>query len=363
MSEARFSSSRPAQIHRLGRVFYDEGLRMQKAMAGYVKDPTQPGQVLILEHTPVFTLGRNATRRDIHVNDAFLEERGVDVFDTDRGGQVTYHGPGQIVVYPVCNLRQGRADVNSLVWGLEESMIRTAGDFGVSAERLPGFPGIWVQTPRGYEKLGALGIHLQRWISTHGIAFNVEPELAHFRWITPCGITDKGVCSLKSLLGDGSPSWSEAATHLERHLVDVLRFDVQPTPQPNPQVSVLVWRRTPQGPQALLRPQSEVGESSISGVPDRGESLEACAIRSVNQQTGLQGALQPLLVHSLWANAYADEAGGEPRLAEETCFHLEASPDSEAPREGRWSSFEEAASLLQGGSAASLRMLRKRLEA
>jgi lipoyl(octanoyl) transferase len=215
MGDIGFTTSRPAQIRRLGHVLYPAGLRMQRAMAEYVKGEDRPDQVLVLEHDPVFTLGRNATRQDIHVNDAFLRERGVTIHETDRGGQVTYHGPGQIVVYPICNLRGGREDVGRLVRGLEEAMIRAAGDFDIRAYRIAEYPGAWVDTPRGAEKIGAVGIHLSRWITTHGIAFNVAPELASFRWITPCGITDKGVCSFASLLGDRAPNWTQVADHLE----------------------------------------------------------------------------------------------------------------------------------------------------
>ena len=225
-SEPRFS--RPAQIRMLGRVFYSAGLRMQRGMAEYVQGSGRPDQILVLNHNEVFTLGRNASRGDIHVSDAFLQEAGVEVHETDRGGQVTYHGPGQVVVYPICNLRGGREDLGCLVRGLEEAMIRTAGDWGVTASRLKGFPGIWVDTPRGLEKLGAVGLHLHRWTTTHGIAFNVDTELSRFRWITPCGITDKGVCSLKSLLGGEAPSWDEASERLARHLVDCLGLEERP---------------------------------------------------------------------------------------------------------------------------------------
>ena len=226
MGPIGFTPPRPAQVRRLGHVLYAAGLRLQRALAAHVEGGQEPDQIVILEHNPVFTLGRNATRADIHVTDAFLQERGVGVFETDRGGQVTYHGPGQIVVYPICNLKGGREDVGRLVRGLEEAMILTAADFGVTAARLEGLPGIWVGTPRGPEKLGAVGIHLHRWITTHGIAFNVAPDLAHFQWITPCGITDKGVCSLQSHLGDAAPTWDEAADRLEAHLIRVLGLEL-----------------------------------------------------------------------------------------------------------------------------------------
>ena len=189
---------------------------MQKALAEHVANAGNPDQLVMLSHNPVFTLGRNASTADIHVSPGFCEQHGVEIQQTDRGGEVTYHGPGQIVVYPICNLVGGRQDVGHLVRGLEEAMIRTAADFGVAADRLKGAPGIWVNTPRGLEKLGAVGLHLRRWITTHGIAFNVEPDLAHFGWITPCGFTDKGVCSLRSLLGDAAPDFENAVSSDDR---------------------------------------------------------------------------------------------------------------------------------------------------
>jgi lipoyl(octanoyl) transferase len=189
-------------------------------------------QILLLEHDPVFTLGRNASRADIHVSDEFLAESGVEVRRTDRGGQVTYHGPGQIVAYPICNLRGGRLDVRGLVRGLERAMMGTAADFGVRAERLAGHPGAWVNTARGWEKLGAIGIHLKKWVSTHGLAFNVAPDMDRFRWITPCGIADKGVCSLGTLLGGSCPPWADACASLERRLFEALELEPLPAPDP-----------------------------------------------------------------------------------------------------------------------------------
>ncbi len=138
MPETGFSVPHPAQLRRFGRVFYPAGLRLQKALADYVDEEGRPDQLVLLEHDPVFTLGRNATPADIHMSEDFLAAQGVSVHRTDRGGEVTYHGPGQIVAYPICNLRGGREDVGRLVRGLEEAMIRTAADFGVVADRLEG---------------------------------------------------------------------------------------------------------------------------------------------------------------------------------------------------------------------------------
>lgn len=369
MAEIGFTSRRPAQIRRLGRVSYEAGLRMQKALAQGVREGKLPDQVLVLEHPPVFTLGRNATRQDIHVNDAFLDERGVEVFETDRGGQVTYHGPGQLVVYPICNLGDGRKDLGRFVRGLEEAMIRTAEDFGVIAERLEGFPGVWVNTTRGWEKLGALGIHLQRWITTHGIAFNVAPEMHHFRWITPCGITDKGVCSLSSLLGEGAPSRELAAAHMEGHLVEVFGFDLLPVTPPSQSVSALTWRRGPLGPEVLMmlrQPEQGLWWSSVTGMLEPGEGLEAAAHRELREEVGLSGTLQPLgLVHTFWVDpAILHLPEGEPRFNTETCFHMEVPAEAEVRlsqeehSEYRWCSLEEAHALMRWeGSKAAVKRL------
>ena len=373
MSETGFSSPRPTQIRRLGHVLYAAGLRMQAAMAAYVAPGDRPDQILVLEHNPVFTLGRNATRQDIHVSDPFLKERGVEIFETDRGGQVTYHGPGQIVIYPICNLKGGREDVGRLVRGLEEAMIRTAADFAVTARRLHGFPGIWVETPRGLEKLGALGLHLNRWITTHGIAFNVAPDLAHFRWITPCGITDKGVCSLESLLGAAAPTWDQAADRLQAHMAQLLALDPQPVQPPSRSVSALTWRRGRNGPELLVMlrtPGHGLWWSSVTGMLEPGETPEAAAHRELMEETGLTGTLRPLdFTHSFWMDPrILGFPAGEPRFNTEICFHMEVAPEArvnlalDEHSEYRWCGFGEARELMMWeGSKTALELLGRKL--
>ena len=373
MSDFGFTVSRPAQLRRFGRVFYPAGLRMQKALAAHVDEADRPDQLVILEHDPVFTLGRNATPADIHMSDDFLRAQGVSVHRTDRGGEVTYHGPGQIVAYPICNLRGGREDVGRLVRGLEESMIRTAADFGVTADRLKGAPGIWVETPRGPEKLGAIGLHLSRWISTHGIAFNVCPNLDHFRWITPCGFTDKGVCSLASLLGDGAPTWQEATDRLQAHLIDLLAMDLQPTRGPSRSVSALTWRRGTDGPEILMMlrvPEHGLWWQSVTGMMEPGETPEQTAHRELMEETGLTGTLRPLgLSHSFWVDpSIVRFPDAEPRFNTETCFTMEVAPEAEVRLEPAehteflWCGLDAAQERMKWeGSKAAVALLRTAL--
>ncbi len=370
MDAAGFTSPRPAQLRRFGRVFYGAGLRMQKALADFVREGERPDQLVMLEHDAVFTLGRNATRADILVAPEFLDANGVSVHETDRGGEVTYHGPGQIVVYPICNLRGGREDVGRLVRGLEEAMIRTAADFGVKADRLKGAPGIWVETPRGLEKLGAVGLHLSRWITTHGIAFNVDPFLPHFRWIVPCGFTDKGVCSLRSLLGEACPSFETALDHLQRHLCEVLALDLQPTHPTSRSVGALTWRRGHSGPEILMmlrQPRHGRWWSSVTGMMEPGESPAASCLREIKEETGLAPLrLEALdLSHSFWVDpAIVRFPDPEPRFNMETCFHAEVAPDAavnldlEEHETFRWCAPEEALELMRWeGAKAALKRL------
>ncbi len=373
MSHIGFDTPRPAQLRRFPMVFYTAGLRMQKALADYVKDPANPDQLVMLSHNPVFTLGRNATMADIHLSPEACEQAGVEIQQTDRGGEVTYHGPGQIVVYPICNLSGGRQDVGRLVRGLEEAMIRTAADFGVAAHRLKGAPGIWVETPRGLEKLGAVGLHLSRWITTHGIAFNVAPNLTHFGWITPCGFTDKGVCSLGSLLQKDAPDFETAADCLQQHLCDCLSLDIQPSRKPSQSVNALTWRRGADGPEILMmlrQPTHGLWWQSVTGMMEPDETFEETAHRELKEETGLGGTLTPLpLKHSFWVDStiihFPDP---EPRFNTETCFHMQVSGDSvvrlapEEHSEFKWCGFQEAHELMRWeGSKAVLRLLEKQL--
>ena len=179
-----------------GRVEYGDALGRQRRLVEQRKAGAIPDVFVLCEHPHVITLGRNAKREHLLADDASLASRGVLVHATDRGGDITYHGPGQLVGYPILNLNGHRRDVVWYVRQLEEVLIRAVGEFGVEAGRKAGMTGIWV----GEEKLAAIGVHLSRWVTSHGFALNVTTDLSYFHWIVPCGITDKRVTSLERLL-------------------------------------------------------------------------------------------------------------------------------------------------------------------
>lgn len=162
-----------------------------------------PDALLLLEHPPVLTLGRRGDQGHILATPSELEALGIDVFHAGRGGDVTYHGPGQVVGYPILSLEPDRRDVRRYVSDLEGIMIDVCGSFGLVADRSPGQIGCWVGERS--RKIGAVGVRISRWVTTHGFALNVDPDPAHFRAIVPCGIADKPVTSLARELGFAPP--------------------------------------------------------------------------------------------------------------------------------------------------------------
>jgi lipoyl(octanoyl) transferase len=190
---------RKLEVRTLGLVPYDDALALQRTLV----DERQRGQVddllLLLEHPHVLTLGvrGDGGRSHILASSDQLAGRGVDIHETGRGGDITYHGPGQLVGYPIVDLKPDRCDVHRYVRDLEEVLIRAAGDYGITAHRVEGLTGAWV----GRDKLAAIGVRLARWVTSHGFAFNVTTDLDYFSLIVPCGIADRGVTSLERLLG------------------------------------------------------------------------------------------------------------------------------------------------------------------
>lgn len=212
--------SRTITVHRLGRVDYAEAHALQERLQRARIRGAVGDTLLLLEHPPVITLGRGAKEANILLSRELLEARGFTVHEIGRGGDVTYHGPGQIVGYPILDLSPDRKDVRRYVRDLEELMIRLAGSYGLTAGRVDKLNGTWIED----RKIGAVGVRISRWVTMHGFAFNVSTDLSHFGVIVPCGIVGRGVTSLERELGR-EVAVDEALDHLEAHAADI--FDAE----------------------------------------------------------------------------------------------------------------------------------------
>ena len=190
-------AGRTLDVRRLGRMPYDQALELQKSLVEQRRAGTVGDLLLLVEHPSVLTLGvkGDGGRSHILASDEELASRQIGVFETGRGGDITYHGPGQIVGYPIIDLDPDRRDVHKYVRDIEEVLIRVAADYGIATARVSGLTGVWA----GDEKLAAIGVRIQRWVTSHGFALNHTTDLSHFGLIVPCGISDKGVTSLQTL--------------------------------------------------------------------------------------------------------------------------------------------------------------------
>ncbi len=212
----------------LGLAPYRETWELQRRVVAARKMNAVSDVLLLCEHPHVITLGRNGKSEHLRASDHLLRQMNVEFHATDRGGDITYHGPGQLVGYPILNLGEMRRDVVWYVRQLEEAMIRASSDFGVPAGRARGRTGVWVElTAGGEEKLAAIGVHISRWVTSHGFAYNVATDLRYFDLIVPCGIADKRPTSLERLLGR-PVSVAEVAPRVVARLAEVFNLDPQP---------------------------------------------------------------------------------------------------------------------------------------
>ena len=189
--------ARGCSVFNLGMVDFAEASQLQSELIEQRRAGKIPDVILFLQHRPVITIGAFGGEQNIMVPRDVLEKEGISVTHTDRGGDITYHGPGQLVGYPILDLKIRGRDVHQYVHDLEEVVIRTLGDYSINAHRDPDYPGIWV----GQEKICALGIRVVHWVTKHGFALNVNNDLKPFSYINPCGIVDRGVTSMRQLLG------------------------------------------------------------------------------------------------------------------------------------------------------------------
>jgi len=235
-ARADFPAARICQIRDLGRMGYAEAFELQRTLVEQRKRGEIPDQLLIVEHPHVVTMGRNGHDGNVLASPEVLSRSGIEFHRTDRGGDVTYHGPGQIVGYPIFDLREWKRDVIAYVRGIEQVIIDALKSFGISAHRDPGATGVWTtQGPRGGAsapvpaKIAAIGIHISRWVTSHGFALNVDTDLNYFRYIVPCGLT-KPVTSMRALgaltTWDTTASREQVIAALERTFGRVFERDM-----------------------------------------------------------------------------------------------------------------------------------------
>jgi len=210
----------------LGLIGYAEAWALQKRIVAARKAAAIEDVLLVCEHPHVITQGRNGKREHLLASEHVLRQKGVEYYETSRGGDITYHGPGQIVGYPILNLGAIRRDVVWYVRMLEEAMIRATSEFGITAERIAGKTGIWVKSGDTEEKLAAIGVHISRWVTSHGFAYNVSTDLRFFDLIVPCGIADRKATSLEKLLGR-SVEQVEVVPRIARHLGELFGLEMQ----------------------------------------------------------------------------------------------------------------------------------------
>lgn len=194
-------AERACSVYRLGRIGYSDAAAIQTDLAARRKLSEAPDSLLLLEHPPVITWGRNSRAANLLSSPQLLAREGIELVHTNRGGDITFHGPGQLVGYPIICLDGIRKDVIWYVRTLEEVLIRALGDFSLAAFRKPGMTGVWVEREAGPAKVAAIGVHISRWVTSHGFALNIDTDLRHYRHIVPCGIAEHPVTSLRELLG------------------------------------------------------------------------------------------------------------------------------------------------------------------
>ena len=211
----------------LGLIPYEEAFALQRRIVATRKAGAVPDVLLLCQHAHVITLGRSGKRENLLGSERLLEQMGVVFCESDRGGDITYHGPGQVVGYPILNLAKIRKDVVWYVRQLEEVMIRASADFGIAARRAEGKTGVWVEgADGGTEKLAAIGVHVSRWVTSHGFAYNVSTDLRYFDLIVPCGIRDCRAVSLEKLLGQAA-ACGAASQKIVAHFGEVFGLEMR----------------------------------------------------------------------------------------------------------------------------------------
>jgi len=335
--------TRICELRNLDLVTYENGMQLQQRLVEMRQNDAIPDQLLLLEHPPVITLGRGGDTRNLLAPAETLREQRVRFYETTRGGDITYHGPGQLVGYPIIHLGEGSRDVRKYVTKLEEVLIRTVADFGIRAERAEGKRGIWV----GEKKIAAIGVRISRWVTSHGFALNVNTNLEHFKLITPCGLPDTDVTSMSVEAGFSRPD--DVRARLVQHFAEVFEREIVPREPTIRLVKVMIH----DGERVLLlhrRPERGNFWQPITGSIEEGESPLETARREILEETGHPGEPEDLdlrqsfmIESQVLASRYpspivASEISFVAQLSSHAAIHL----DAEEHDHFGWFSFAEA---------------------
>ena len=279
---------RICQLRNLRLVTYENGMHLQQRLVAMRQAETIPDQLVLLEHPPVITLGRGGDAGNLLASPEVLRANGVRYYPTTRGGDITYHGPGQVVGYPIVHFGEGNRDVRKYVTKLEEVLIRTVADYGITATRVEGRRGIWV----GNDKIAAIGVRIARWVTSHGFALNVNTNLDHFRLITPCGIQGSGVTSIAKETGR-EIAIEEVREKLVKHFAEVFEREMVPVPDTIRLVKVMIHD---DHHVLLLHRKPERGNfwQPITGSIEDGETPIETARREIVEETGNPGGPETL---------------------------------------------------------------------
>jgi lipoyl(octanoyl) transferase len=311
---------RRCDLHRLHLVTYENGMKLQQKLVEMRQREEIADQLLLLEHPPVITLGRGGDSANLLATPDLLATHGVRFFETTRGGDITYHGPGQIVGYPILHLGEGNRDVRKYVTKLEEVLIRTVAEYGIVAERVEGKRGIWV----GNDKIAAIGVRIARWVTSHGWALNVRTNLDHFRLITPCGLRGTGVTSIAREAGRDI-AVDEVREVLAAKFAEIFERQLVPREPTIRLVKVLVHDGTGADTRVLLlhrRPERGNFWQPITGTMEEGESAHATAHREIREETGHAAEARSLDLEQSFMieSQYLESRYPSPIIASEICY-------------------------------------------
>lgn len=309
---------RTCEVHRLHLVTYENGMKLQQKLVEMRQKELIPDQFLLLEHPPVITLGRGGDAANLLANDETLKAQRVRFFETTRGGDITYHGPGQIVGYPIAHLGEGKRDVRKYVTNLEEVLIRTVAHYGITATRVEGKRGIWV----GNNKIAAIGVRIARWVTSHGFALNVSTNLDHFRLITPCGLRGTGVTSIERETGRRVPLEDVREIAIQK-FGEVFDREMVSRPE-NLQLVKIVLH---DGDRVLLlhrKPERGNFWQPITGAIEDGESPIETARRELVEETGTSGEPRPMDLSQSFMieSVFLSSRLGDPVIASEIAFEM-----------------------------------------